>query len=220
MKVFEQIKFYKKLYVKCKASNSNFVLTFLRGFFIKLFYTKEIWMHNKTTIKNINNIEINGRLFIGLNYVGFVNNTDSTFLNVKGKMQIEGDYIISRGCRIDIGENAILKIGKNGYVMPNTTFIVMNKVVIGDNCAISWDCQFLDDDLHQINYEGKKESKSEIIIGDRVWIGCGVKIYKGSVIPNDTVIASNSVVRGVFNLKNTIIAGHPAKVIKEKVTWK
>ena len=124
-----------------------------------------------------------------------------------------------RGCRFDIGKDAIMSIGKGGYTNCNTSFIIMHKLVIGDNCIISWDCQFLDEDFHKVSYSGKKESSDSIIIGDKVWIGCGSKIYKGTIIPNGCVIASNSVVRGIFYEENSIIGGNPARVIKKEINW-
>ena len=84
----------------------------------------------------------------------------------------------------------------------------------------SWDCQFLDDDFHEISYLGKIPTDNSIIIGDNVWIGCGVKIYKGTKIASGCVVASNSIVKGVFDIENTLIAGNPAKIIKENIIWK
>ena len=65
----------------------------------------------------------------------------------------------------------------------------------------------------------KKEVLNEIVIGSHVWIGCGVKIYKGTVIPDGSVIAANSVVRGVFTTPGSLIGGHPARVLREGVHW-
>ncbi|MEW5676301.1 acyltransferase [Flavobacterium enshiense] len=177
-------------------------------------------MHHKVLIKGLSNIETNDKLEIGMRYVGFSDKRDTTLLNVKGKLMFSGNYSIGRGCRFDIGSNAKVLIGKGGYVNPNTTFIIMHGLTIGDNCAISWDCQFLDEDFHAIVYAGMKEKSNEIVIGNNVCIGCGVKIYKGSVIPDGSVIAANSVVRGVFTEQKVLIAGHPAKVIKNDVSWK
>ncbi|KGO89410.1 hypothetical protein Q764_08530 [Flavobacterium suncheonense GH29-5 = DSM 17707] len=127
---------------------------------------------------------------------------------------------MGRGCRFDIAEKAVMTVGKGGYINANSTFIIMHGLTIGDNCVISWDCQFLDEDFHEIDYEGKKTVANEIVIGNHVWIGCGVKIYKGAVIPDGSVIAANSVVRGVFTTPNSLIGGHPARVLKESVHWK
>lgn len=78
----------------------------------------------------------------------------------------------------------------------------MNELIIGGNCLISWDCQFFDDDQHEIIYQGKKNVNKSIINGDNVWIGCRVKIYKGAIISDNCVIASNSIVKYAFYVEH------------------
>ena len=80
---------------------------------------------------------------------------------------------------------------------------------------------FLDDDAHYIEYEGRKPAGDKAItIGNHVWIGARATLYQGTVIADGCVIAANSVVRGVFNQPNCLIAGHPAKVIKQNISWR
>jgi acetyltransferase-like isoleucine patch superfamily enzyme len=152
--------------------------------------------------------------------VGFSHKKDITYLNIKGQLFFQGAFSIGRGCRFDIGERAKVVIGKGGYINCNSSLLIYHNLSIGDNCAISWDCQFLDEDFHTIDYEGKKETTNSIVIGNHVWMGNSVKVYKGTVIPDGCVIASNSVVKGIFLLKNCLIGGSPAKVLKENVSWK
>jgi acetyltransferase-like isoleucine patch superfamily enzyme len=177
-------------------------------------------LHQNVKVNGVKNIDVKGNLKVGVDCVGFIHKTDKSYLNINGHLNIEGDYSIGRGCRFDIGENAVVSIGKGGYTNCNTNFIIMHNLTIGDYCVISWDCQFLDEDFHEINYAGKREVASSITIGDNVWVGCGVKIYKGTVIPNNCVIASNSIVKGIFDTENSLIGGYPAKIIKENVDWK
>lgn len=208
------------LYKKSKKADSNFLVTLLFRFFYEQFYGKNFVLHHNVSIRGAGNIVTTDRLDIGMSYIGFMHKTDRTYLNIQGKLKLNGPYSIGRGCRFDIAEKAVMSVGKGGYINANSTFIIMHGLTIGDNCVISWDCQFLDEDFHAIEYEGKMISSNEITIGDNVWIGCGVKIYKGTVIPDGCVIAANSVVRGVFTKQNTLIGGHPARVIKENVNWK
>ncbi|MDZ4668221.1 MAG: acyltransferase [bacterium] len=208
------------LYKKCKKSDSSFILVLIRLLTTRLFYGKTMLIHQHAEIKGLKNIEVKGVLEIGIGYVGFAHRLDKTYLNINGKLKINGNYSIERGCRLDIGENAVVTIGKGGYINCNTNLIIMHKLVIGDNCSISWNCQFLDEDFHEVSYLGKQTNDPSIIIGNHVWIGCGVKIYKGTVIPNGCVIASDSIVKGIFHVENALIGGSPARVIKENVDWK
>lgn len=208
------------LYAICKKSDSYFIIVLLRYFFHKVFHNKSLLLHQKVTINGIKNIDAQKNIQIGINYIGFMQKADRTYLNIKGKLKIEGAYSIGRGCRFNIGENAVVSIGNGGYINCNSTLIIMHGLTIGNNCSISWDCQFLDDDFHTIHYDEKKDSKNPIIIGNHVWIGCGVKIYKGTIIPDGCVIASDSIIKGIFHKKKSLIAGNPAKIIKENIDWK
>ncbi len=182
---------------------------------------KSIYAHKEVVIYGLENIKIvEGEIKIGLQFVGFTHKRDITFINIRGKVIFEGDYSIGRGCRIDIGPNATMKLGKNGYVTANTNFIIMHGLIIGDNCSISWNCQFLDEDFHEIEYLDKRARMEAIIeIGNHVWIGCNTFIYKGVKIPNGCVVASNSVVKTAFNEENTLIAGNPARIVRNNIQW-
>lgn len=208
------------LYKKCKRSESSFIIVLIRFFWNLIIYKKKLLLHQHVSIKKKKNLIVNELVKIGVGQVGFSMRTDRTLLNLKGKLNIKGKYSIGRGCRFDIGEEGNVEIGLGGYINCNTTLIIMHQLKIGDNCVISWDCQFLDEDFHEISYLGKKTNQNSIIIGNNVWIGCGTKIYKGTIIPDGCVIAANSIVKGVFNTSSSLIGGNPAKVIKENITWK
>lgn len=208
-----------KLYHKCTKTETNFVLAVVFYIWYKL-QKKQILVHQNAIINGVKNIETNGLLQIGTSHIGFSHKHDVTLLNVQGKLIFKGPYTIGRGCRFDIGKNAIVKIGGNGFINPFTKLIIQNGLEIGDNCFISWDCQFLDDDFHAISYEGKIEpSANNIIVADHVWIGCGVYVFKGTQIGKGSVIASNAVVRGIFAEENVLIAGNPARVVKRNIKW-
>ncbi len=190
-------------------------------FFIrnKLFYKKNILQHPNTKIFGVQNIISPKGLEIGMNYVGFTHNKDVTLLNINGTLNLKGFYTIGIGCRFDIAPNAIVQIGSGGYINPFSKIIINNGLQIGDNCIISWECQFLDEDFHTISYEGKRNKNNSIVIGNNVWIGSGVKILSGSIIPDNCVIAAYSIIKGQFDEKNCLIGGHPAIIIKRNIHW-
>ncbi|WP_207895975.1 acyltransferase [Hymenobacter gummosus] len=151
---------------------------------------------------------------------GPVDGTGPTRLHVRGKLRLLGGLALGRGCMIDVGPNAVMEVGDNTYINPRTQVIIHHGLRIGRDCSISWECQFLDEDFHEIHYEGKRPSLgNDIVIGDHVWIGSRVSVYKGTVIPNGCVVASNSVVKGVFTEENALLAGNPARVVRRNVRW-
>jgi acetyltransferase-like isoleucine patch superfamily enzyme len=209
----------KSFIQKIEKNDTNLLITLLKYLQYKL-QKKNILTHHNTIIKNVKNIATqNGKLVIGLNSVGFVHKKDTTLLNVRGKLNVNGYVIIGKGCRFDIGYNATVNIGNNSYINPFTTIIIMHGLDIGSDCAIAWNCQFLDESFHTINYEGKNDVDNKIIIADHVWIGSNVSICKGTQIAKGSVVASNSFVNSVFTEENVLIAGNPAKIIKHNISW-
>lgn len=62
-------------------------------------------------------------------------------------------------------------------------------------------------------------ANKDVIIKDKVWIGRGVSIHKGAIIPEGCVVGACSFVTKEFTEKNCIIAGVPAKVVKRNIRW-
>lgn len=124
---------------------------------------------------------------------------------------------ISGGCRIHVGGK--LQIGNNSFINPNSIIFAHCEISIGDNCAISWNCQIMDSDIHSMVVDGTVlPNYSPIKIGHKVWIGSGCKILKGVTIGDGAVIAAGAIV--TTNIPaGTLAAGVPAKVIKKNIIW-
>ena len=205
-------------YSECVESDSFYATVALKNFYYRFFKGKNILAHQDSMIRGVNNISLNGVLKIGVSYVGFCHPSDRTYLNVQGKLRFKGDYSIGRGCRIHISQNATAEVGE-GFVNANSNIVIDQSLLIGDGCAISWGCQFLDTDFHQIDYAGKVDRGNGIQIGNKVLICCNSTILKGSVIPDGCVVAAGSVVNKAFSEPNSLIAGVPARVMKSGVSW-
>jgi acetyltransferase-like isoleucine patch superfamily enzyme len=183
--------------------------------------SKNIFSDHTATILGIRNIETRGRLSVGVEGVGgtgWINRHDRTFVNVQGRLVIEGIVGVGKGCRICIHKGAVCTI-RQCAITGLTNIIITHGLEVGKGSTIAWGCEILDADGHAINYEGKQEKDNAIVIGDHVWIGSNVKIKKGVHIADDSVVASNSVVTKSFTEKNVLIAGHPAKIVKRGVEW-
>jgi acetyltransferase-like isoleucine patch superfamily enzyme len=59
-----------------------------------------------------------------------------------------------------------------------------------------------------------------IVVGDNVWIGADVTLLKGAKLPNGTIVGYRSVITKAFEEKNLLLAGSPARILKQGVTWK
>ena len=113
--------------------------------------------------------------------------------------------------KIFINKNVSLNEGvfMNGY----------GGIVIGENTRVGHGCSFLSEDhiyknkKKPIYLQGKIGKK--IVIGKNCLIGAKVTFLKGVNIGDNCIIGSGAVVTKNF-LKNTIIAGVPAKALKKR----
>jgi acetyltransferase-like isoleucine patch superfamily enzyme len=112
-------------------------------------------------------------------------------------------------------KKAVLRIGNNVAIGDRTEIHVGSECAIGANTLISWDCCIIDRDYHKLDGE---ENISPIIIGENVWIGCRALILKGVTIGDGAVVAAGAVVTKDVPA-NCVVAGNPAKIIKENVVW-
>ena len=93
-------------------------------------------------------------------------------------------------------------------------FQAYNGIILGRNCLFAPNVQIISSDHNQIE-NAKRKSIESIEIGDNVWIGANSIILSGVKIGSNSIIAAGSVVTKSFMESNIIIAGNPAKKIKE-----
>lgn len=134
-----------------------------------------------------------------------------------GQLFVFGDFVVSTGCYIVVSHNAILTLG-SGYTNEDVEISCFNRITIGNNVALAKGVIIRDSDNHVVN--GKTDNVSQpIVIGNNVWIGTRAIILKGVTIGDGAIVAAGAVVTRNVPPK-TLVAGVPARVIKENVTWK
>lgn len=113
-----------------------------------------------------------------------------------------------------------LRIGDNVGIS-GTTISVSEAVTIGNNVLIGSGCLITDTDGHPLDIEKRHVPNyydyvvnSPVIIGDDVFIGARSIILKGVNIGQGAVVGAGSVVTKDVP-PHTIVAGNPAKVVKE-----
>ena len=147
-------------------------------------------------------------------------NKSELILCENSSMIVEGDFALYQGASIYVGENAILRIKGDSFLNTNSVLNCFDYIEIGNGTMISDDVRIQDSDNHGVYENGiAKEITKPIIIGDHVWIGKNALILKGVTIGNGAIVAAGSVVVKDVSAK-TLVAGNPAKVIKDNVEWK
>ncbi len=162
-----------------------------------------------------------GRFLIGESDAPTKQRTRKTEITLADNAQLtlHGDVILYEGVGVRVTEGAKLSIGDHTYINRSASIDCTQEITIGDYCAISDNVQILDSDFHPITYNGKTSTISKPVhIGNHVWIGRSAIILKGVTIGDGAIVGAGSVVtRDVPH--GCLVAGNPARVIKENIEW-
>lgn len=112
----------------------------------------------------------------------------------------------------DFGKN--ITIGKNVFLNTGCSFQDRGGINIGDGTMIGMNVT-----IATLNHGLPLETRnttypSPVVIGEHVWIGSNATILPGVTIGNNSVVAAGAVVTRDVP-ENTVVAGVPAKVVKE-----
>lgn len=158
---------------------------------------------------------------------------DNTFLE-KSKINIKGSnnhvYIGKNSfvCGLHLvieGDNNTVHIGDNFFICDDVYINVIDgsRFVAGDGGMFSTRIHIRTSDGHsiidtisdqRINYE------KDIILHDKVWLGYGVTLLKGTEIAESCIVGACSVVSKKHLIPNSVIVGNPAKEVKNNVKWR
>ncbi len=148
-------------------------------------------------------------------------------------------YILGDNHVIDIGEGSRFIRGGNIWFEDSGGSLIIgdkcsfedahlavtepgSSIKIGHDCMFAYDIDVRTGDSHSIidaNSQERINYAKDVSIGDHVWIAAHCTILKGVHIPDESVVATGSIVTKPFSQKGVIIAGNPARVVKEGITW-
>lgn len=95
-------------------------------------------------------------------------------------------------------------------------------LIIGDDCMFSKEINIYPSDCHTIYDIETKECVNKggvVIIEDHVWCGINVFFSKNSKISADSIVGAGAFVNGIFQEKNALIVGNPARQVRSGVNW-
>ena len=129
-------------------------------------------------------------------------------------------------CRFDLaGDGTPLVIGRNCKINDRVHISAHESVVIGDNVLMASNI-FISDNSHgsygdnpslpDVAPDDREIVTKPVRIGDNVWIGEGAAVMPGVTVGSGVIVGTNAVVTHDVP-DNTIVAGVPAKPIKQFV---
>ncbi len=186
------------------------------------------------TISIGKNLIVDG-IILGNNNTILIDSTVSGSIKLKingnnNKITIGRKSIIN-GLIIEIGNNlfannTVVDIGNFFSIEPNAKFILpnsFNKLKIGNNCLLSNSitirCGELPHLIFDLNSGDYIDLQELVYIGNHCWIGEKVYMTKNAYIGDENIVAACSVVTRKFNIKNSVLGGNPAKIVKKDIQW-
>jgi len=162
-------------------------------------------------------IVLNGTLTLGWKQFRNSNLETRFLLGKKATVVVSGGFTVYCGSDIRVLDNGVLTLS-DGFCNDGVQITCAKKVTLGKGCAIAREVIIRDYDAHKL-LGGDHETSKEVRIGDHVWIGTRAIILKGVTIGDGAVVAAGAVVTKNVPAR-CLVAGVPAKIIRENVDWR
>ena len=140
-----------------------------------------------------------------------------------------GQDSLLAGVLVVEAENSRLKVGSRVFIGGNSLVDCLHQITIEDDVLISYQVLIMDSDSHSLRaserigdlkrwrnqeYDWSRVNSAPVVIHSKSWIGARAIITKGVVIGEGGIVAAGSVVTKDVP-PYTIVAGNPARVIRE-----
>ena len=137
------------------------------------------------------------------------------------KLFIEEGARIYGPLRIDMKDSATVIIRKGGRLRGAHIVAESGIVEYGEDSMTSYGVIIRNADSHPIydtNSGERLNTPQDVVMGRHVWLAQNATILKGVTIGDNSIIGTGSIVTKDCP-QNCVMAGNPAKVIKENVRW-
>lgn len=145
-----------------------------------------------------------------------------SFEGANSSVVLDDNLRIDNVLNINPGTNAKIHLKSDTSFVSASMYISNGKLEIGRDCLFSSGVTIRNHDGHHIfdlTNKIRVNNEKDIIIGEHCWIGHNATILKGITIGDGSIVGEQSVVTHSCG-KNVVIAGNPAKKIKENIYWK
>lgn len=156
------------------------------------------------------------------------------------RIHIGAHAVVYKNARLEVYDDGVISVGDSS-ILGDLRIACRKKITLGKRTLSSWNVLIQDYDPHPTSQEmraiqianmaaeffpryGKKPEVKELLwkstcveiyIGDDVWLGANSVILKGSRIGSGSIVATGAVVTGGEFPERSLIAGNPAKLVKE-----
>lgn len=149
---------------------------------------------------------------------GIVENKYNNIIINGGSLIFKGNAAFGIGSSIRVEGEMI--VGESFSSNRNTFISCTHKISFGKKVLMGWNVSVRDSDGHTLMYDGCKHSTiAPVSIGANVWICAETHILKGTIVGDNSVVGYASLLSKGSDENNVLWAGHPAKIVKQNITW-
>lgn len=201
-------------------------------------YIKHLYLFLTPVINRGNNNKVKIDSKLGHNFHIIINGNNNSIVIAQGAKALENTTIRINGennhlvidelanftgpCEIIMEGNSTLHFGYWSGIRGVRFLLKDANIEIGKHCMFSYGITVRNHDSHYIldtKTGNITNHPKNIIIGKEVWIGENVTILKGVSIGDYSMVAMGSMVTKSCG-SGVIVAGNPARIVKEGITWK
>ncbi|MAY64090.1 MAG: hypothetical protein CML29_17945 [Rhizobiales bacterium] len=183
-----------------------------------------VYIHTHTEFSSLSgSVEIRGPVRRGMVRIGkrVDRGQGVTIIRNLGLLILHDGVTVMQGCDFYIGPEGVLDIGARARIRENVLICASTLVRIGELTGIAYQTTIADNDFHYVldtETGAAGNCKAAIIIGARNWIGSRTVIKKGTVTPDDLIVASSYSVLGKDYTQSvppfSVLGGIPARLLK------
>ncbi|WP_352258231.1 acyltransferase [Psychrobacter sp. TB55-MNA-CIBAN-0194] len=134
-----------------------------------------------------------------------------------------GEKVKFSGQLLIVGNHLHIHIGNHTTAIDCYILARDKSVTIGESCMISRGIEIRATDVHKV-YDidtnvRVNNAHSDVILGDHIWIAANVTVSKNVSIASGCIIAAGAFVNKPVETPNCMVAGTPAKIIRQNVRW-
>lgn len=135
-----------------------------------------------------------------------------------GKLEIGDNFILGEGADLFVGQEGRVIIGDNVFIGKNSTLVANGNLTIGSGAQIAHLVTIIDSNHKfsdpKIPLAQQGGDVGGISIGQDVWIGANAVVLKNVDLGDHSVVGAGSVVTKNVPAR-TVVAGSPAKPIQK-----
>jgi acetyltransferase-like isoleucine patch superfamily enzyme len=132
-----------------------------------------------------------------------------------GTLRVTSSWRFRTDFRVWVASGATLTLGRGGSNY-GAEIVCNHEITIGEGSGLGFGVTIRDDDEHVVT---GGSGPGAVRIGDGVLIATGALILPGVTIGDGAMVAARSVVTKDVPPR-TLVAGVPARVVRENITWK